>query len=245
MHTHIDQPGGSAARVRSQIETRSTPPRAVRAAEQARWEEAQRAKAIQLEEETNRAAQAQLEAATASEQLKGAVDKAGRAEEREAKQVQSAKDDAAQVISPPPLPLSPPRQHAASQWSHPNPAQRPRPTYRALCAQVKRLEQERDAALRERDALTATVARLSREKGTPLEMLAACEEQLAKERTESQMLRAQLAQGESVLQSERKKAAEAAAASDAAIAQHAANAAEMEKQRGEAQKEAKDGKIAI
>ena len=49
------------------------------------------------------AQQAQLEAATASEQLKGALDKAGRAEEREAKQVQSAKDDAAQVIDSHPL----------------------------------------------------------------------------------------------------------------------------------------------
>ena len=122
--------------------------------------------------------QAQLEAATASEQLKGAVDKAGRAEEREAKQVQSAKDDAAQVICPlpPSLPphtllwcplrgVTPPpyAQGTTAQMQAPPPSHScPGPPNRVPsddAAQVKRLEQERDKLQRQLGRLTAAAGK--------------------------------------------------------------------------------------
>ena len=71
----------------------------------------------------------------------------------------------------------------------------------ALNESINRLEQERDAALRERDALTATVARLGRREGHTVGDVGCVRGAAAKERTESQMLRAQLAQGEFAPQS--------------------------------------------
>lgn len=56
----------------------------------------------------------------------------------------------------------------------------------ALAATVDHLKAELAASHRERDALTATVSRLSREKNTQLTLLAQLEEQLAKERASNQ-----------------------------------------------------------
>lgn len=82
----------------------------------------------------------------------------------------------------------------------------------AYTAKLTELEEQLAASHREREALLATVARLSREKGTPQEQLAQTEQQLASARAEVEKLRQQLEEGAKQLDEARKQTAQADAA---------------------------------
>ena len=71
-------------------------------------------------------------------------------------------------------------------------------------AKLTELEEQLAASHREREALLATVSRLSREKGSPQEALAQAEAQLASARAEIVDLKAQLAEGGRQLEETRK-----------------------------------------
>ena len=105
----------------------------------------------------------------------------------------------------------------------------------ALQHSLDQLQAELDATMRERDALTATVARLSRDKGGPAEALALANEQLGMARAEIATLQLQLAQGAEQLKMEQQAARAADARHDAAAAKAADQIAKLEKQLAEAQ----------
>jgi chromosome segregation ATPase len=86
----------------------------------------------------------------------------------------------------------------------------------ALQKRLDAVQEELEAARRDREAMLATVARLKREKGTPMEQLALAEEQIAKERAECEKLRLENAESARQLAEERRAAASAAAAAESA-----------------------------
>ena len=97
----------------------------------------------------------------------------------------------------------------------------------AYTAKLTELEEQLAASHREREALLATVSRLSREKGSPQEALAQAEAQLASARAEIVDLKAQLAEGGRQLEETRKLRAEADAATQSYANRYAALESEL------------------
>ena len=106
----------------------------------------------------------------------------------------------------------------------------------ALQDSLAQLQGELDASLREREALTATVARLSRAKDGPAEALREANEQLAMARAELTTVRQQCAHGAAQLETERLVGREANARADAVEAKAAAQIASLEGSLSEAQR---------
>ena len=123
---------------------------------------------------------------------------------------------------------------------HLSPPPPPTDAIKSLEDEVARLRTELEASHREREALVASVGRLSREKSNPMQQLALAEEQLAKARAEREDLKAQLARSEEQLGAAWRAAKDAESDRDAAAARRAqehlgveARLAEAEKKRAE------------
>lgn len=103
--------------------------------------------------------------------------------------------------------------------------------HQAYESQLQALQEQLDASHREREALLATVSRLTREtKSTPQEQLATAEAALAQTRAECVHLRAQLEEGAKALEAARRQTAEA----DVAAQKHADRCAKLEADLAEA-----------
>ena len=99
----------------------------------------------------------------------------------------------------------------------------------AYTAQLNELQAQVDAAHTQREDLLATVARLSREKGTPMEQLAETEAQLVKARADATNLRTELDESRRQLADARKSLADA----DAAAGKQLQRMAQLEHQLNE------------